>query len=401
MWRVTLYTFCMIRVDNLGALHMKMKKFDTKTLDEILEKMVETVGDSKDEIFRISEQCRQDFETATEELNSVKQLVHKVIDEGDLLEGQAKHARKRLSEVSKDFKRYTETEVREAYEKAHQLQMDLTMNRQLEKQLRDRRDDLERRLIGISETIERAEHLVSQISVVMNYLMSDLKQMGEVLEDAKAKQDFSLKIIEAQEEERKRLSREIHDGPAQMLANVIIRSDLIERVYRERGGEETLEEVRSFKKMVRSALYEVRRIIYDLRPMALDDLGLVPTLRKYLQTIEEYHHKSRIEFVNIGLERRLSTKYEVALFRMIQESVQNALKHADAKDIVVRVEITKLAINVTIMDNGVGFDLQKKKPESFGIIGMKERVELLNGEISIDSKIGKGTTVLIRVPLLD
>ncbi|MDP4087151.1 MAG: sensor histidine kinase [Bacillota bacterium] len=380
---------------------MKMKKFNTKTLDGILEKMIETVGDSKDEIFRISEQCRQDFETATEELQSVKQLVHKVVDEGDLLEGKARHARRRLSEVSKDFKGYTETEVRDAYEKAHQLQMDLTMNRQLEKQLRDRRDDLERRLIGISETIERAEHLVSQISVVMNYLMSDLKQMGEVLEDAKAKQDFGLKIIEAQEEERKRLSREIHDGPAQMLANVIIRSDLIERVYRERGGEETLMEVRSFKKMVRSALYEVRRIIYDLRPMALDDLGLVPTLRKYLQTIEEYHHKSRIEFVNIGLEQRLSTKYEVALFRMIQESVQNALKHADAKDIVVRVEITKLAINVMIMDNGGGFDILEKKPESFGIIGKKERVERLNGEISIDSKIGKGTTVLIRVPIVD
>jgi two-component system, NarL family, sensor histidine kinase DegS len=380
---------------------MKVKEFSTKTLDEILEKMIETVGDSKSEIFQISEQSRQDYETAAEELQSVKQLVHKVINEGDLLEEQARLARRRLSEVSKDFKRYTEAEVREAYEKAHQLQMDLTMNRQLEKQLRDRRDDLERRLIGISETIERAEHLVSQISVVMNYLMSDLKQMGEVLEDAKAKQDFGLKIIEAQEEERKRLSREIHDGPAQMLANVIIRSDLIERVYRERGGEETLIEVRSFKKMVRSALYEVRRIIYDLRPMALDDLGLVPTLRKYLQTIEEYHHKSTIEFVNIGLERRLSTKYEVALFRMIQESVQNALKHADAKDIVVRVEITKEAINVMIKDNGSGFDVLEKKPESFGIIGMKERVELLNGEISIDSKVGKGTTVLIRVPLED
>jgi two-component system, NarL family, sensor histidine kinase DegS len=378
---------------------MKKKKFDTKTLDEILNKMIDTVGDSKDEIFRISEQCRQDFETLTKELSSVKQSVHKVINDGDLLEGKVRQARNRLSEVSKNFERFTEIEVREAYEKAHQLQMDLTINRQQEKQLRDRRDDLERRLIGICETIERAEHLVSQISVVMNYLMSDLKQMGEVLEDAKAKQDFGLKIIEAQEDERKRLSREIHDGPAQMLANVMMRSDLIERVYRERGGEEALLEVRSFKKMVRSALYEVRRIIYDLRPMALDDLGLVPTLRKYLQTIEEYHDKSRIEFVNIGLERRLPPKYEVALFRLIQESVQNALKHANAKDIIVRVEITKSAVNILVKDNGIGFDVLKRNPESFGIMGMEERVELLEGEISIDSRVGNGTMVMIHVPL--
>ncbi|MED3564447.1 sensor histidine kinase, partial [Bacillus xiapuensis] len=235
-----------------------------------------------------------------------------------------------------------------------------------------------------------------QISVVMNYLMSE---MGVALEDAKAKQDFGLKIIEAQEEERKRLSREIHDGPAQMLANVIMRSDLIDRVYRESGPDEAISEIYSFKKMVRSALYEVRRIIYDLRPMALDDLGLVPTLRKYLLTIEEYHNHSKIDFVNIGLEHRLPAKYEVALFRMIQESVQNALKHANACEIKVKLEMTKTAITVQIKDNGVGFDTTQKKPESFGIIGMNERVDLLDGELMIESKIGKGTTVTIHVPL--
>ncbi|XJZ26962.1 sensor histidine kinase [Bacillota bacterium Lsc_1132] len=380
---------------------MKIKRFDTKTLDMILEKMIDTVGASKNEIFRIGEQCRNDFETLSAELSSVKKMVVKIIDEGEQLESQARLARNRLSDVSKSFKNYTEEEIREAYEKAHQLQLDLSLNWQVEKQLRDRRDDLERRLIGLNETIERAEHLVSQISVVLGYLMSDLKQMGEVIEDAKAKQDFGLKIIEAQEDERKRLSREIHDGPAQMLANVIMRSDLIERVYREHGGEQALLEVRSFKKMVRSALYEVRRIIYDLRPMALDDLGLVPTLRKYLQTIEEYHNKARIEFVNIGLECRLPAKYEVALFRLIQESVQNALKHANAKEIVVRLEITKSAVNVLVKDNGVGFDVNKKSAESFGILGMEERVELLEGVLSINSKIGAGTSVSIRVPTMN
>ena len=267
---------------------MKIMKFDTKALDDIISRMINTVGSSKDEIFQIGEQCRNDFEDLSEELKNVKQMVLKVIDEGDILEQKARQARNRLSEVSMNFNQYSEEEVREAYEKAHQLQMELSINRQLEKQLRDRRDDLDRRIGGLQETIERADHLVSQISVVQNYLMSDIKQMGEVLEDAKAKQDFGLKIIEAQEDERKRLSREIHDGPAQMMANVIMRSDLIERVYREQGGPAAITEIKSFKKMVRSALYEVRRIIYDLRPMALDDLGLVPTLRKYLQTIDEF-----------------------------------------------------------------------------------------------------------------
>ncbi|WP_141432905.1 sensor histidine kinase [Bacillus sp. 03113] len=378
---------------------MAKKKLDTKTLDMILEKIVDTVGNSKDEIFQIGEQCRQDYESLTQELKEIKEMVVQTIEEGDQLDILARTSRKRLSEVSKHFKAFTETEVHEAYEKAHQLQIDLSIKREIEKQLRNRRDDIERRLLGLTETIERADSLISQISVILKYLMSDLRMVGEVLEDAKIKQDFSLKIIEAQEEERKRLSREIHDGPAQMMANVMMRSDLIERIYREQGADEAINEIRSLKQMVRSALYEVRHIIYDLRPMALDDLGLVPTLKKYLKTTEEYHNKTEIHFINIGEERRLPTKYEVALFRLIQESVQNALKHACAQIITVKLEIIKDKITVVIKDNGKGFDVNKKKSESFGIIGMKERVELLEGNLSIDSKLGTGTTVFISVPL--
>lgn len=380
---------------------MKIRQLDTKALDEIIDKMIATVDSSKNEIFQINEQCHRDFESITEELNKLKQLVLQVIDEGDRLEAQTREARNRLSEVSKNFKKHSEEEVRAAYERAHKLQTELSMNRQMEKQLRARRDDLERRLAGLSQTIDKAEHLISQISVVLNYLQSDIKQVGEVLEDAKAKQDFGLKIIEATEEERKRLSREIHDGPAQMLANVIMRSDLIERVYRESGPDKTFEEIHSFKKMVRAALYEVRRIIYDLRPMALDDLGLVPTLRKYLRTIEEYHKKSVIKFVNLSKECRLPSKYEVAMFRLIQESVTNALKHAKASEIVVRLEMTGKAINALIRDNGVGFDVGKECPKSFGIMGMRERVDLLDGRILIDSKIGAGTSVFINVPIFE
>ncbi|MFO1444401.1 sensor histidine kinase [Bacillus sp. Bva_UNVM-123] len=378
---------------------MNKKKLNTKSLDLILSKMIDTVGTSKDEIFRIGEQCRKDHLTLSDELKEVKELVKKSIIVGDKLESQTRLARNRLSEVSAHFNDHTEAEVREAYEKAHRLQMEYSMNMQLEKQLRDRRDDIERRLVGLHETIERAEHLISQITIVMNYLMSDLQQVGEMLEDARMKQEFGLKIIEAQEEERKRLSREIHDGPAQMMANVMMRSDLIERVFNEQGGVEAIKEIRDLKKMVRNALYEVRRIIYDLRPMALDDLGLVPTLKKYLQTTEEYHKTIKIHFLNLKEEKRLQTKYEVALFRLIQESVQNALKHADAAEIIVKLEIDHSKVIAVIKDDGVGFDIQEKKKDSFGLIGMRERVEMLEGQLIVDSKVGKGTVVIIQIPL--
>lgn len=383
---------------------MNSNKIDSKLLDEVLDKMIHTVDGSKDEIFQIGEQSRHQYESLVEELKDIKIQVSRVIDEGDKLEVQTRLARNRLSEVSKNFKEFSEDEIREAYEKAHNLQVELSMMQQHEKQLRNRRDDLERRLLGLQEIIERSESLVSQITVVLNYLNRDLRQVGVLLEDAQQKQDFGLRIIEAQEEERKRVSREIHDGPAQMLANVMMRSELIERVYRERGAEEGFKEIRNLRQNVRNALYEVRRIIYDLRPMALDDLGLIPTLKKYMNTIEEYNGNTKIHFESLGCleDQRLSSRFEVALFRLAQEAVTNALKHAEATEITVKVEVTKETITMLIKDNGKGFDVNEfkkiKDKKSFGLIGMKERLDLLDGKMTINSKIGLGTFIMIQVP---
>ena len=206
---------------------MSANSLDSQMLDIILGKMIETVDQSKSEVFEIGEQTRNDYESLVKELSQIREKITTVIYVGDDLERRSRFARKRLAEVSHHFKDFSEEQVRQAYETAHDLQMKLSVNRQEEKQLRDRRDDLERRLQSLLETIDRAENLVTQISVVLTYLNSDLKQMGAALQDAKQKQEFGIQIIEAQEEERKRLSREIHDGPAQMLANVLIRSDLI------------------------------------------------------------------------------------------------------------------------------------------------------------------------------
>lgn len=376
-----------------------MFKIDEKALDVILDKMIDTVFNSKKEIVEISEQSRQEFAILTAELLKTRLEVTETINKGEQLEAHVKLARRRLADVSKHFTKYTEDEVRSAYEKTHRLQMELAYIRQKEKTLIERRNELELRLKRLEQTVKRAENLVSQISVILNYLNSDLQQVNDVLNDAREKQEFGLRIIEAQEDERKRLSREIHDGPAQMLANVMMRSELIERVSREQGMDEALKEIKDLRIMVRSALYEVRKIIYDLRPMALDDLGLIPTLKRYLSTTEEYN-KIPIKFVNLGEELRLPPRFEVALFRLVQEAVQNALKHADADEIQVKIELRKKSGKLIIKDNGKGFDLTDKKEGSFGIMGMKERIELLKGKIVFDSALGKGTMITIDVPLI-
>ncbi|MED4019008.1 sensor histidine kinase [Sutcliffiella cohnii] len=378
---------------------MSRKVINSKQLDEILDKMIQTVQKSKSEVFEIGESSRKEFESLSEELKVIKVEVEQLIQQQDSLENLVRSARNRLSEVSKQFTKYSEEQIRQAYDQAHALQLKLHSLAQKEAVLRVRRDEIERRLIGIEETISKAEQLVSQISVVLNYMTNDLQQVGELIADAAEKREFGFKIMEAQEEERRKLSREIHDGPAQMLANVMMRSDLIERTYREKGKDAALVEIKDLKVMVRNALYEVRRIIYDLRPMALDDLGLIPTLKKYISTIEEYNKgKPSIQFVEIGTDTRLSNDLEVAIFRLVQESVQNAIKHSRARLIQVKLEITKKIVYILVKDDGVGFDTTVKKAESFGLLGMKERVDLIGGELTIQSQPKKGTIVLIQIP---
>lgn len=377
---------------------MKPKEKE-KTLDSIINKMVEVVENSKNEIFNISEDARDEYNYLVAELEVTKEKVIKYIEDGDRLEKKVRLSRQRLSQVSKYFDKYSESEIREVYEKTHAMQTRLAVLRQEESALRNRRDEIERRLLSLNKTIDRAENLVSKISVILPYLHDEFRQVNDMIKDAKEKQQFSLKIIGAQEDERRKISREIHDGPAQMMANILLRSELIERAFRNGSVEKAIEEIKSIRKMIRSSLYEVRRIIYDLRPMALDDLGLIPTIKRYVTTIGEYHNMN-IEFTTIGKEKRLNSDYEVALFRLIQESLQNAIKHSEATLIKVKLDISEKSITAVISDNGIGFDPQLKRDNSFGLIGMRERVEMLEGILKINSAINKGTQVYINVPYI-
>ena len=378
---------------------VKGNKIDIQVLDKIFNSMVETIDSSKNDIFTISEQSRQSFEEMKLELGIVRTKLQDIIQENDMLEVQVKQARARLAEVSQNFRTYSEEQVHQAYNAANTFQIRQSVVQSEEKLLRGRRDDLERNMRGLVDTIEKADQLVNQVNVVLNYLSEDLKDVGPALKNAKMKEDFAIRVIEAQEEERKRISREVHDGPAQMLANVLLRTDLITRSYDEKGVERAIQELRDLKGMVRDTLHEVRRIIYDLRPMALDDLGIVPTLKKYLNSVQDYNKGTYIEFSSRGEDRRMPMNYETAIFRLVQESVNNAIKHGSAKEIRVNFEWLKENVNISIKDNGTGFDMALTKQNSFGIVGMKERIDLLDGTMDIQSEIGQGTRIMFIIPI--
>lgn len=372
-------------------------------IDNIIKNAITVMEQSKYQIFEIAESARQELLSLRQELEKVKKETSETIDKVDELELEYRRARMRLVEVSKDFIRYKEADIKSAYEKATRIQLDLLMYREKESYLKARRDELQQRIKSVEVSVERAETISSQINVVLEYLSGDLNQVTRILESAKNRQLIGLKIILAQEEERKRMAREIHDGPAQTLANLVLRTEIAERMLMKQEFQLVQEELMELKSQVRSGLEEIRKIIFNLRPMALDDLGLVPTLRKFVQDFEE-KTKIRAVFETAGRELRMPSAMEAAVYRLVQEAFSNALKHASPTYVSLEIKFYPRRVMITIQDNGVGFDVEQtmarsKKSSHYGLIGMSERVELLNGKMDIQSARGQGTKISISIPV--
>ena len=164
----------------------------------------------------------------------------------------------------------------------------------------------------------------------------------------------SRQVFQIIEEERMRIARDMHDGPAQSMANLVLQAEILERLIA-RDPHAVLNELADFKDGVRLVLDDTRRLIFDLRPMTLDDLGLVPTLRKFVKEFGEKFNISTHLRV-IGEETRLPETYEPTLFRIIQEAMNNARKHAQAKNLEVLVSFQHNSVGAIIRDDGVGFD---------------------------------------------
>ncbi|MFS0725868.1 sensor histidine kinase [Paenibacillus sp. 1P07SE] len=372
-------------------------------IDRVIKNAIHVMEDSKYQIFEICESARQELLLMTQELETVFKETAETIDKVDRLELDYRRSRIRLTEVSRDFVRYKEADIKSAYEKATQIQLDLMVYREKEAYLKARRDDLQKRVKNVEQSIERAETISSQVNVVLEYLSGDLNQVTRILESAKNRQAIGLKIILAQEEERKRIAREIHDGPAQSLAHLVLRTEIAERMLQKKEFGLVQDELVDLKGQVRLGIEEIRKIIFNLRPMALDDLGLVPTLRKYVQDFEE---KARIRttFETVGREIRLPSAMEAAIYRLVQEAYTNALKHASPSIVSLGITYQAHIVKIVIQDNGTGFhvDLTEAKAKdnsSFGLIGMRERVELLEGRMEIESAINQGTKITIHIPI--
>lgn len=213
------------------------------------------------------------------------------------------------------------------------------------------------------------------------------------------------RILAVEEEVRHRLARDLHDGPAQMLAAVIMSANFIETAMRHGATDQALKELSEMVPIAEKALHQVRTLLFDLRPVILETQGLIPALESYASRLRDHEKLNVVLSVN-GEFGRLSHKAELAVFSVVQEAITNARKHAQASRIDIEVTPTDDdQLLVRVHDDGVGFDVSNvmtryEERGSLGMLNMKERADIVGGDFSIASQPGHGTTVTLRLPLV-
>ncbi|HVB76848.1 MAG TPA: sensor histidine kinase [Candidatus Nitrosotalea sp.] len=230
-----------------------------------------------------------------------------------------------------------------------------------------------------------------------------LEQMADFISPAPAAQAPSaLDTYQAVEAERLRIARDLHDGPAQVLSNLVLEAEILERLQR-RDPALLTAELQEFKNSVRNAVDDMRRFMFELRPVSLDDLGLVATMRRITS---EYQDRTGVvcRFNVIGEERRMPPEVEDCLYWIMQEALTNVHRHAKARTVEITLEIQEARIWMRARDDGQGFDPrnyhQPSARRKLGVLNMKERAEAVGGQLEVRSQPGSGTSVEAIFPLV-
>lgn len=263
--------------------------------------------------------------------------------------------------------------------------------------------DAQQRLFVMRSQVEKLQNdqahmnrYVALLERVVQTLEGGFSKDGESQRAAATTETVEM-LIQAQEAERQRLSRQMHDGPAQALSNFILQTEIAMRLF-DLDQAKAREELANMKLSATSTFQKIRDFIFELRPMMLDDLGLSPTVKRYVDAFKEQSGLD-IRVNNTGIERRLESYQEVMIFRAIQELLSNASRHSQASQVTVQIDMGETEVKVIVSDNGKGFDIESLQERgSMGLKVIRDRVEMLGGYLDVDSVIGQGTRVTFQIP---
>ncbi|MDE3089620.1 MAG: sensor histidine kinase [Chloroflexota bacterium] len=237
----------------------------------------------------------------------------------------------------------------------------------------------------------------------LNTMLERLAAHTRMIEASRAQvRRLSGQVLNAQEDERKRIARELHDDTSGSLARVLLNIEMLEDALPEQGLPEVRAKIRDTRVLAEQTLENVRKMIFGLRPTLLDDLGLAAAVRWYAKNSLE-PTGIQVQFEASSNLGRASATIETALFRIAQEAITNIIRHADARHVRVQLTRAQSKVLLLVQDDGRGFDVSVKRESDgdhrWGLFGVEERVQLLGGAFGIESGEGKGTTLRVEIPV--
>jgi two-component system, NarL family, sensor histidine kinase DegS len=349
-------------------------------------------------------ELRIESEALGRESSEIEMLLRQTASEVEKLANRELGMTNRVRDMELNLDNYSRSDMKTIYNSAHEIQMRLFMMRAQVEQLEGKRNSMKtlqqriQRVTGVLLAVPDGFNPASSIvSKSQNSAPLKLQHNSGALSPDN-KQVIS-QVIQAQEDERLWVSRQLHDGPAQTMTNLVLRAEICERLI-DMDVTRAKSELSGLKSVVNTTLQDTRRFIFDLRPMILDDLGLEPTLRRYVQ---QFTDKFKVEVgVSInGMNGRLPSQLEVAIFRIVQEALMNVAKHAHANHAQITIEVNGDVIVVNVEDDGTGFNADDPRindPKFRGLTTMRQRVEMFGGQLNLDTTPGKGTRVLVNLP---
>jgi len=331
------------------------------------------------------EEARLELESTQRELRDIKLTLNQSRTELDKLTQRNAQIAAQLRQMQPNLENLPRADIKAAYEAAQ---------------------DAQQRLFAMRGQVERLQAEQSSLDRLADYLKKTVATLEGLAVPSRGAQmnagdkPMIARIVEAQETERQKLSRQIHDGPAQALSNFVLQSEIAMRLF-EKDPALARAELANMKTAATSTLQKIRDFIFDLRPMMLDDLGLAPTVKRY---VDAFKDKSGIPttLTITGAERRLESVREVMIFRGLQELLSNVRNHAQATEVRVTMDTDDIRVRAIVEDNGKGFNpevLTDGKQKTIGLSALKERIELLGGALEVDSQPGQGTRVVMDVPV--
>jgi len=343
---------------------------------------------SQEQIFL--EECIAEQEQVAAQVREVEIFIRQSTEEVEKLARRNAEIENRLQQMEANFDTIPRADIPNIYNAARKAQGRLFMMQgQLDKLKSDH------------ENLEKYRALLSSVIEILRSVASSGATAAVTDTSFSPEQSMVVRIIEAQENERLRLSRQMHDGTAQHLTNVILQSEICQRLL-DTDPARARVELEKLKEEVNHTFQRTRTFISDLRPMMLDDLGLVPTLKRYVASWSE---KTGIkgDLTVVGKEHRLAPYTEVTIFRAVQQLVENAEQHANPSNVQVTLELNGQMARATVEDDGVGFDIDEVMAaadarKTIGIASIMDRVQMLGGSLNFDSVRGRGTKAVLEVP---